>query len=86
MSQNLPEEDIDPGERVRELASFEHDVSTAFLGRIRRAIHRRTTASHLTSFAFHLPLLLFKELWTALVGQLDSKRVGKDAGNEGKAS
>jgi hypothetical protein len=79
-------EDVDPGEPVAELATFEHDVSDAFVSRIRRAIQRRTTASQLTSFAFYLPLVLLKELWLAFIGQFDSKRVGKDAGNEGKAS
>ena len=79
-------EEVDPGEPVTELAAFEHDVSAALLSRIRHSIQRRTTASQLTSFAFHLPLVLLKELWLMMMGQFNSKRVEKDAENEGKAS
>jgi hypothetical protein len=79
-------EDVDPGEPITELAGFEHDVSSALLSRIRRAIQRRTAASQLTSFAFYLPMVLLKELWLMMMSQFESKRVGKDAGNEGKAS
>jgi hypothetical protein len=80
------EEEVDPGEPVTELAAFEHDVSAALLSRIRHAIRRRTTASQLTSFAYHLPLVLLKEVWLMMMSQFNSKRVGKDAGNEGRAS
>jgi hypothetical protein len=67
---------VDPGEPVTELAGFEHDVSARFMSRIRQAIQRRTTAAQLTSFAFDLPLILFKELWLMMVG---SMKVEKDA-------
>jgi hypothetical protein len=70
---------VDPGEPVTELAGFEHDVSARFMSRIRQAIQRRTTAAQLTSFAFDLPLIVFKELWLMIVGQLDSMKVEKDA-------
>ena len=66
--------DRDPGEPVTELAGFEHDVSATLMSRIRQAIQRRTTAAQVTSFAFDLPLVVFKELWLMFVGQLDSKR------------
>jgi hypothetical protein len=70
---------VDPGEPVAELAGFEHDVSARFMSRIRHAIQRRTTAAQLTSFAFDLPLVVLKELWLIMVGQLDSRKVEKDA-------
>jgi hypothetical protein len=79
-------EEVDPGEPVTELAAFEHDVSSRLISRIRHSIQRRTTAAQLTSFAFHLPLVLLKELWLMMMGQFDSKQVERDAGNEGKAS
>jgi hypothetical protein len=67
---------VDPGEPVTELAGFEHDVSARFMSRMRQAIQRRTTAAQLTSFAFDLPLVIFKELWLMMVG---SMKVEKDA-------
>jgi hypothetical protein len=79
-------EEVDPGEPVTELAAFEHDVSARLMSRIRHAIQRRTTAAHLTSFAFHLPLVLLKEFWMVMMGQFDLKKVEKDPRNEGKAS
>jgi hypothetical protein len=79
-------EEVDPGEPVTELTEFEQDVSARLMSRIRHAIQRRTTAAQLTSFAFHLPLVLLKELWLTMMGQFNSKKVEKDAGNEGKAS
>lgn len=78
-------EEVDPGEPVTELAAFEHDVSARLISRVRHAIQRRTTAAQFTSFAFHLPLVLLKELWLLMVGQLNSKTVEKDAQNERKA-
>jgi hypothetical protein len=78
MSNGTPGEEIDPGEPVAELAGFEHDVSARFMSRIRRAIQRRTTAAQLTSFAFDLPLVVLKELWLMMVGQLDSTKVERD--------
>jgi hypothetical protein len=79
MSNGTPGEEVDPGEPVIQLAAFENDVSTTFMNRIRRAIQRRTTAAQLTSFAFDLPLVLLKELWLMMVGQLDSTKVERDA-------
>jgi hypothetical protein len=78
-------DEVDPGEPVTELAAFEHDVSARLISRIRRAIQRRTTAAQFTSFAFHLPLVLLKELWLVMVGELNLKQVEKDARNERKA-
>jgi hypothetical protein len=79
MSNGAHGEEVDPGEPVSELAGFEHDVSARFMSRIRHAIQRRTTAAQFASFAFDLPLVVLKELWLMLVGQLDSKKVEKDA-------
>jgi hypothetical protein len=79
MSNGADGEEVDPGEPVTELAGFEHDVSARFMSRIRHAIQRRTTAAQFTSFAFDLPLVVLKELWLMLVGQLDSMKVEKDA-------
>ena len=78
MSNGTPGEEIDPGEPVAELAGFEHDVSARLMSRIRQAIQRRTTAAQFTSFAFDLPLVVLKELWLMIVGQLDSMKVEKD--------
>jgi hypothetical protein len=79
MSNGTRGEEIDPGEPVAELAGFEHDVSARFMSRIRHAIQRRTTGAQLTSFAFDLPLVVLKELWLMLVGQIDSMKIEKDA-------
>jgi hypothetical protein len=79
MSNGTRGEEVDPGEPITELAGFEHDVSARFMSRIRGAIQRRTTAAQLTSFAFDLPLVLLKELWLMMVGQLDPTKVEKDA-------
>ena len=78
MSNGARGEEIDAGEPVTELAGFEHDVSARLMSRIRHAIQRRTTAAQVTSFAFDLPLVVLKELWLMLVGQLDSMKVEKD--------
>jgi hypothetical protein len=78
-------DEVDAGEPVTELAAFEHDVSARLISRIRHAIQRRTTAAQFTSFAFHLPLVLLKELWLVMVGELNLKQVEKDARNERKA-
>ena len=78
MSNGTRGEEVDPGEPVTELAGFEHDVSATLMSRIRHAIQRRTTAAQFTSFAFDLPLVVLKELWLMLVGQLDSMKIEKD--------
>ncbi|GGH11378.1 hypothetical protein [Silvibacterium dinghuense] len=67
------EEEVDPGEPIAQLAGFEYDVSTGLLGRIRRAISRRTTAAQVTSFTFDLPFVVFKEFWTMLAEHLNLK-------------
>jgi hypothetical protein len=79
MSDGTSGDEVDPGQPVIELAGFEHDVSARMMSRIRQAIQRRTTAAQFTSFAFDLPLVVLKELWLMMVGQLDSIKVEKDA-------
>jgi hypothetical protein len=79
MSDGTSGDEVDPGQPVIELAGFEHDVSARMMSRIRQAIQRRTTAAQFTSFAFDLPLVVLKELWLMMVGQLDSMKVEKDA-------
>ena len=71
-------EEIDPGVPIDQLASFERDVSTGFLGRIRRRIQRRTTVSQLVSFSWSVPILVLLEFWIALADQLSPKSVRKD--------
>jgi hypothetical protein len=68
-------EEVDAGEPVTELAGFEQAVSARLIGRIRGAIQRRTTAAQFTSFAFHLPVVLLKEFWLMMMGQINSKKV-----------
>jgi hypothetical protein len=68
-------EEVDAGEPVTELAAFEQAVSGRLISRVRHAIQRRTTAAQLTSFAFHLPLVLLKEFWLTMMGQFNSKKV-----------
>jgi hypothetical protein len=79
-------EEIDPGEPIAALAEFEPDISSGLVGRIRRAIHRRTTVDHLTAFSVHMPLLVLRELWLILVKRLDPMDVRKDASHGGKTS
>lgn len=70
--------EVDPGEPIKELAGFEHDVSTTLLNRIHRAIGRRTTAAQVTTFALDMPFAVLKEFWLALVESLGSKQTRKD--------
>jgi hypothetical protein len=68
------EQEVDPGEPVRELAAFEDDVSATLPGRVRSAIHRRTSAAQFTSFIFYLPFVVLKEFWFMLAGQFTVNR------------
>jgi hypothetical protein len=72
-------EDVDPGEPIAELAGFEHDVSINLMGRIRRAIGRRTTAAQVTSFALDMPFVVLKEFWIIVIELFNSKKTRKDA-------
>jgi hypothetical protein len=59
-------EEVDPGEPIAALAGFEHDTSSGFSARIRRTIHRRTTAAQLMSFSASVPLIVLREFWLIL--------------------
>ncbi|HTZ59293.1 MAG TPA: hypothetical protein VMB49_14395 [Acidobacteriaceae bacterium] len=74
-----PDEEVDPGSPVIELATYDQDVSSQLMTRVRRAIYRRATAAQFATFAFHLPVLVFKEFWLMIVEQMDSRNAGKDA-------
>jgi hypothetical protein len=71
-------DEVDPGEPVAELARFEQDASASLLVRIRRAIQRRTAVAQLTSFSASVPLVVLKEFWLMLIGQLGAKDIRKD--------
>ena len=79
-------EEVDPGEPIAELANFDHDASTGLLTRVRRTIQRRTTVAQLTSFSANVPLVVLKELWLVLIGQLGPKGVRKDVTHGEKTS
>lgn len=77
-SESNNEEEIDPGEPVGELASFEHAPSANFLGRIRRTLQRRATVSQIASFSWNTPLLVLMEFWLMLIQPLNPKGPRKD--------
>lgn len=79
-------EEIDPGVPIAELAGFEHDASTGFLPRFRRAVQRRTMVAQLTNFSASMPLAVLMEFWLILVEQLSPKSTRKDARREDKTS
>jgi hypothetical protein len=72
------EGEIDPGEPIGQLSNFEHHASEHLLTRIRRAIQRRSTLAHLTSFSASVPLVIFKEFWLILIELLGQKSARKD--------
>jgi hypothetical protein len=82
MSDQAPEEDIDPeidpGEPVPQLAKFEYETSPGLMSRIRRAIHRRSAVAQLTSFSASIPLVVLKEFWLILIELLGPKAARKD--------
>jgi hypothetical protein len=62
----LPPED-DTGIPVNALNEFEEDVSTSFIPRLRRRIHRRALTNQVVSFSYDVPALLLRE-FLALAG------------------
>jgi hypothetical protein len=78
--------EIDLGQPIRQLARFEHEASPGLLLRIRRAIHRRTAVAQLTSFSASVPLVILKEFWLLLIGQLGQKSARKDVPRGEKTS
>jgi hypothetical protein len=71
------DEAIDPGPSVEELAGFEQDASSGFLGLLRRKIHRRTTTAQVASFSWNMPGMIFLELCRILVQLLQVKHSSK---------
>lgn len=47
---------------IRGLADQELQPSSAFIEKVRRRIHRRSTVSHLASFSWGVPKLMITEL------------------------
>jgi hypothetical protein len=72
------DQEVDPGEPIRQLAKFEHQASTGLLVRIRRAIQRRSTVAQLTSFSASVPLVVLREFWLILIEQIGPKSPRKD--------
>ena len=79
-------EAVDMGDPIAELAAFEHETSTGLLVRIRRAIQRRTAVAQLTSFSANVPLLVLREFWLILMGQLHPDSVRKENSRGEKTS
>jgi hypothetical protein len=79
-------EEVDAGEPIGALATFEHDAPRGFLRRVRRAIQRRTAVAHLASFAAGAPAAVLREAWIILNEQLNPRGPRKDGGHGNKAS
>jgi hypothetical protein len=75
--------ELDAGEPITALATFEHDTFYGLFGGVRQAIHRRTTVAHLASFLANAPFVVVREFWAIVIGQLKSKnsRKGDDREN-----
>jgi hypothetical protein len=73
-------QEINPGEPIAMLAHFELDTSSQLVGRIQRAVQRRTTVGQLASFATSLPLVVLTEFWLILAEQLGPIEPRKDIG------
>ncbi len=57
------------GEPIQVLFDQELEPSSEFMGKIRRRIYRRTAASQLASYSWHLPKLILIEM-LSLMGHL----------------
>jgi hypothetical protein len=79
-------EEIDPGVPIGGLAGFEHDASTGFLSRFRRAVQRRTMIAQLTTFSASMPVAVLMEFWLLLVEQLSPKSTRKEVRRGDKTS
>jgi hypothetical protein len=74
-------EEVDPGEPIRALARFEHDVSSGLVARIRRTVQWRTNVGQLASFSVTIPLVVLRELWSVLTNRPIQRRPRKEASN-----
>ena len=52
----------EPGRPIHALRDLEYEASPEFLIRVRGRIHRRITASQITSYSWHLPRMVALEL------------------------
>jgi hypothetical protein len=69
----------DTGQPIRLLLDQELVPSSRFMARVRGKIYRRAATSHLASYSWHLPKLIFVEIINVL-GQLFSGHGrGKDS-------
>ena len=64
-----PENNASPDRPLRVLVNQEQDPSPDFIGKVRRRIYRRTTASQFASYSWHLPKVVLMEM-ARLVGHL----------------
>ncbi len=55
-------DDQDPGQPIAILKEAAIAPSTDFIGRVRRKIHRRTTASQLATYSWHMPKVVLLEM------------------------
>jgi hypothetical protein len=58
--------DQDPGPPISILRDQEHESSSDFMQRIRRRIYRRTAASQIASYSWHLPKIVLFEMTEVL--------------------
>lgn len=77
-SESHDEKEVDAGEPIDVLATLEHEPSANFLGRIRRAIQRRTSVSQIASFSWNIPFVVLMQFWLMLTEQLHPKGPRKE--------
>ena len=77
--QNSDGEDLELGEPIRELRELTLEKRVSFFTGIRKKVYRRTTASHLAGFAFHVPKAIAIEGMRMMIEILNTlgKRKGK---------
>lgn len=61
------DEDRETGRPIAELLEQEYETSPDFVGRVRRKIYRRITASQVASYSWNLPKIVLLEM-ARLVG------------------
>ncbi len=66
----------DTGQPILELREQEMETSPAFTAKVRRSIHRRTTAAQVAGYSWHLPKVTLLEM-ARLLGHV-VKTAGKD--------
>ncbi|QOY90753.1 hypothetical protein [Paludibaculum fermentans] len=68
--------DQETGEPIQALRDQEMETSPAFTAKVRRSIHRRTTAAQVAGYSWHLPKVTLLEM-ARLLGYV-VKTAGKD--------